>query len=75
MTVYKPIEKLADVTANMAIKLAKEEDLEIVDTIFNGKYYVPYYALEPIAVTKENIDSTIIKDGFHLRNAVYRNIE
>jgi len=75
MTVYKPIEKLADAAAKMAIKLAIGENLEIADTIYDGKYYVPYYALEPIAVTKENIDSTIIKDGFHLRNAIYRNIE
>ncbi|GBF10360.1 sugar ABC transporter substrate-binding protein [Tepidibacillus sp. HK-1] len=75
MTVYKPIEKLADIAASLAIKLAKGENLEIEETIFNGKYDVPYYSLEPIAVTKDNIDETIIKDGFHLRNAVYRNLE
>lgn len=75
MTVYKPIEKLADVAADLAIKLAKGEDLEIEKTIFNGKYDVPYHSLEPIAVTKDNMDATIIKDGFHLRNAVYRNNE
>lgn len=75
MTVYKPIEKLADVAADLAIKLAKGENLEIEETIFNGRYDVPYYSLEPIAVTKNNMDATIIKDGFHLRNAVYRNYE
>ncbi len=75
MTVYKPIEKLADIAAELAIKLAKGEDLEIEKTMYNGKKDVPYYALDPIAVTKENIDATIIKDGFHMRNAVYRTKE
>ncbi|KXG74707.1 sugar ABC transporter substrate-binding protein [Thermotalea metallivorans] len=73
MTVYKPIEKLADVTAKMAVKLARGESLDIENSIFDGRYSVPYYVLEPIAVDKNNIDETIIKDGFHMRDEVYRN--
>lgn len=72
MTVYKPIEKLASETAQMAIKLAKGEELNIQKTINDGKYEVPYYVLEPIAVDKDNIDKTVIKDGFHIREEVYR---
>lgn len=72
MTVYKPIEKLADLTAVMAMKLAREEPLETTVTIHNGKYDIPYFALEPIAVTKENMDETVIKDGFHMRSEIYR---
>jgi len=72
MTVYKPIDKLAEITAQMAIKLAKGEDLNIKERIFDGKYYVPMYLLEPIAVDKNNIDSTIIKDGFQNYEDVYR---
>lgn len=74
MTVYKPIEKLADVTAQLAVKLAKGEDIHTENYIFNGKYNIPYYVLKPIAVDKNNMDSTIIKDGFHLKGEVYRNI-
>ncbi len=73
MTVYKPIEKLADVTAKLAIQLAKGERIEIHDTIYDGRYFVPYYILEPIAVDINNMESTIIKDGFHMRDKVYRN--
>jgi D-xylose transport system substrate-binding protein len=73
MTVYKPIEKLAFAAANMAMALAKEEDLNIKDSIYDGKYYVPYYVIQPIAVDINNIDETIIKDGFHMKNEVYRN--
>ena len=73
MTVYKPIEKLADVTAKLAIQLARGERIEIYDTIYDGRFYVPYYILEPIAVDIENIESTIIKDGFHMRDKVFRN--
>ena len=73
MTVYKPIEKLAGETARLAVMLAKGESLKIDKTIYDGKYDIPYYELEPIPVDKGNIDSTIIKDGFHMKEEVYRN--
>lgn len=72
MTIYKPIEKLAEVAVEMAIKLVENKSLDTSETIFNGKYNVPYYVLEPTVVTKDNIDSTVIRDGFHLRDDVYR---
>ena len=73
MTVYKPIEKLASAAANMAMALAKEEDLHVKEYIYDGKYNVPYYIIQPIAVDINNIDETIIKDGFHMKNDIYRN--
>lgn len=72
MTIYKPIEKLAESTVEMAIKLVEKKPLNTSKTIFNGKYNIPYYVLEPTAVKKDNIDSTIIRDGFHLKDDVYR---
>ena len=72
MTIYKPIEKLAEATVEMAIRLVRNEPLNIDDYISDGKYNVRYYVLEPIAVDKNNIDDTIIRDGFHLKNEVYR---
>ena len=72
MTIYKPIEKLAESTVEKAIKLVERKPLDIAETIFNGKYNIPYYVLEPIAVKRSNIDSTIIRDGFHLKDDVYR---
>jgi D-xylose transport system substrate-binding protein len=73
MTVYKPIEKLAGEAARLAVMLAKGESLKIEKTIYDGKYDIPYYELEPIPVDKGNMDSTIIKDGFHMKEEVYRN--
>lgn len=72
MTVYKPLDKLAGDAAKLAVKLAKGEKLNVNNTIYDGKYNVPYYKLEPIAVDKSNIDDTVIKDGFHSRDDVYR---
>ena len=72
MTIYKPIEKLAEATIEMAIKLVKNEPLNVNEYINNGRYDVKYYVLDPTAVDKENIDETIIRDGFHIKEEVYR---
>lgn len=71
MTVYKPIEKLADAAAKMAVDLARGEKINLPNTIYDGKYNVPYYMLVPTPVDKSNIDETIIKDGFHMHEEVY----
>ena len=75
MTVYKPVERLAKMAAEYAVKLAKGEELG-VDTVFNdGTYDVPYVAIDSIAVDKDNIDEVIIESGFHQREDVYMNID
>jgi D-xylose transport system substrate-binding protein len=38
----------------------------------NGATEVPSILIPPVAVEKENIDSTVIADGFHRREDVYR---
>lgn len=77
MTVYKPIEELAKTAAECTVKLIKGEKiygLEATKKLVNGSS-VPYYPLEPIAVTKDNMDSVIIDSGFHPREEVYLNLE
>lgn len=74
MTVYKPVEKLAQRAAEYAIKLAKGEDLGELSTISDGVYEVPSVVLEPIAVNKWNMDEVIINSGYHLREDVYLNV-
>lgn len=74
MTVYKPVDILAKSAAEYAVKLAKNEKLDGTDTINDGKYDIPYVKLQPIAVTKENMDEVIIGDGFHLKEEVYLNV-
>lgn len=72
MTIYKPIEKLAEATIKMAIKLVKKEPLNVNQYINDGRYDVNYYVLDPTAVDKENINETIIRDGFHIKEEIYR---
>ncbi|SEV92484.1 substrate-binding domain-containing protein [[Clostridium] fimetarium] len=74
MTVFKPVDKLAKEAAEYAIKLASGESLENTSTINDGTYNVPYIALEPIAVKKDNIGAVIIDSGFHLKEDVYLNV-
>lgn len=74
MTVYKPVEKLAQKAAECAIRLAKGEALEDTVPISDGTYQVPYIGLEPISVNEENMNEVIIGSGFHLKEDVYLNV-
>ncbi|MDK2992612.1 MAG: D-xylose transport system substrate-binding protein, partial [Clostridiales bacterium] len=71
MTVYKPVDRLAEAAADMAVKMAKGESISMSDTIYDGKYNVPCYLLQPIAVNINNLDNTVIKDGFHNYDEIY----
>ncbi|MFC4809462.1 D-xylose ABC transporter substrate-binding protein [Paenibacillus sp. GCM10023250] len=75
MTVYKPIRKLAETAAELAVRMAKGERVSTDRTVFNKKIDVPAILLEPIAVNRSNIDATIIADGFHSREDVYRHVK
>jgi len=75
MTVYKSVDELAKAAALYAVSLAKGQSLDISDTISDGMNDVPYYGLQPVAVTKANIDEVIIDGGFHLREDVYLNVK
>lgn len=75
MTVYKPVEKLAKAAAEYAVKMANHEDLNIEETFSDGTYNIPCVLLDPIAVTKENMDDVVIGGGFHLKEEIYMNIE
>ena len=72
MTVYKPIKKLADKAAEIAVGLAKDEKIESNAVLNNGLKNVPSYLLDPIAVVKDNIEETIIQDGFHSKESIYQ---
>ena len=73
MTVYKPVAILANKAAEAAVSLAKKEKVATPMKVNNGKIDVPSILLEPISVDKSNLDATVIKDGFHKREEVYKN--
>ncbi|TYB30003.1 D-xylose ABC transporter substrate-binding protein [Aggregatibacter actinomycetemcomitans] len=72
MTVYKPIALLADKAAEISVALAKDEKPQSNAELNNGLKNVPSYLLEPIVVDKNNIEATIIKDGFHSKDSIYK---
>jgi len=75
MTVYKPIVKLATRAAEIAVSIAKGVKVDPDFIIENRSGMpIPYYMEEPTPVFLENMDSTIIRDGFHSSEDVYRNV-
>ena len=67
MTIYKAIPPQAEIAAEFAIALADGEELpqdKVTEEVNNGKADVPSAILEPVAVTKDNIKDTVVKDGF-----------
>lgn len=73
MTVYKPIQKLAEKAAELAVALAQKQPLtDKTTTVNNGKKDVPSILLEPIEVDKANLDSTVIADGYQKKEDVYK---
>ena len=72
VTVYKPVENLARLAAEYAVQLATGQKPNDTDTFFDGTQDIPYVAIEPTGVTKENLDTTIIQSGFHLKEEIYK---
>jgi D-xylose transport system substrate-binding protein len=67
MTVYKAIKPEAEAAAQLAVDLlnGKQPDAATVNgKTNNGQADIPSILLKPVAVTKDNINDTIIKDGF-----------
>jgi D-xylose transport system substrate-binding protein len=67
MTVYKAIKPEAEAAATLANDLlnGKQPDAGVVNgKTNNGQVDVPSVLLKPVAVTKDNVQDTIIKDGF-----------
>ncbi len=69
MTVYKAIKPEAEVAAQMAIALGEGKQYtpaagQQLTNKNNGDKDVPSVLLQPVAVTKDNIKDTVIKDGF-----------
>jgi len=71
MTIYKPVQNLARRAAEVAVALAKGKPVVAQGESDNGKIKVPSIFHDVITVTKANVDSTVIADGFHLREEVY----
>lgn len=65
MTIYKPLKKLATLAAEVAVQVAKGEHPKTTSEIDNGAKKVPAIFENVIAVDKDNLQSTVVADGFH----------
>jgi D-xylose transport system substrate-binding protein len=66
MTVYQPIKEIAETAAELAVPLAQSKTPPDIakSRVNNGAKDVPSVLLDTIAITKDNIQETVIKDGF-----------
>ena len=74
MTVHKQVETLARRAAECVHTLLGGGEVAPTGFINNGYADVPSILLEPVAVTRENIDAVIVDGGFHTRDDVYTNV-
>lgn len=76
MTIYKPIIALANAAVDAAIKLAKKEPLSNATPFMNEtlKKEIPAILLEVTVVDKDNLLTTVIKDGYVSYDVVYANV-
>jgi putative multiple sugar transport system substrate-binding protein len=67
MTVWKDTRTLGDQVAKMVDQIAKGQTVEVNDskTYDNGKKVVPSYLLPPQVVTKDAVESVLVKSGFY----------
>jgi D-xylose transport system substrate-binding protein len=71
VSVYKPIRSIAEKAAQMAVDIAHGHRPETTGVANNGKIDVPSYLIDVVAVTSENINDTVIKDGFRTYEELY----
>ncbi|WP_246031711.1 sugar ABC transporter substrate-binding protein [Salibacterium salarium] len=71
MTVYKSMNLIANRAAELAMDVAAGEDISTETTIDNGQGDIPTTLLEPIAVTEDNIEETIIEEGHLTEEEIY----
>jgi D-xylose transport system substrate-binding protein len=64
MTVYKPLGSQATLAAEAAVAWAKGDAVKTTVAISIGNRTIPAILLAPVAVTKDNIKQTVIKDRF-----------
>ena len=63
MTIYKPIKPLASMAAELAIKLAKGEQVHGKTKFQSSGLTVDAIFLDPVVVDKSNYNDTVVKDG------------
>ncbi len=75
MTVYKPIPLLAKAAVEATLALARKQPVTATTSpVANGKKDVPSILLEPIAVDKDNLAATVLRDGYQKLEDVFKDV-
>ncbi len=69
--IWKKIRPLAEISAEIAVKLAQGEEVKADKMLNNGFVDVPTTVTPIVPITKENLDDTIIAEGFYTKEQVY----
>lgn len=72
MTIYKPLKQLAEQAAECAVRLARHQPVIATASLDNGQVKVPSIFVDVVAVTKENMRETVVRDGFHKAEDVFK---
>lgn len=81
-TVYKPLRKLNLAANQLALAVARKADpmagvdkaLGVWTKLDNGTKQVDSFSVDVVAVDKANMMEAIVKDGFHKKEDVYKNV-
>jgi D-xylose transport system substrate-binding protein len=65
MTIYLDIRQQAEKAAELAVAQGRGQRPPAPTKVNNGSADIPAFLLDPTAVTKDKIASTIVKDGFY----------
>jgi D-xylose transport system substrate-binding protein len=66
MTVYKSLKAMSYTAAELAVKLARNQAIDHpLSAVSNGFKDVPSILLDPVAVDKNNLSTTVVADGMH----------
>jgi len=72
ITVYKPYRKQASMAAEIAIKLANQQEVSVGNqTVNNKRKNVPVVYIDAVIVDINNMKQTVIADGFYTEKQVY----
>src|SRR5882672_10927432 len=74
MTIYKPLSRCARSAAELAVKLAQGKPIVARSALDNGKAQVPSIFVDVVPVTKDNMLDSVVKDGFHSFEEVYKGV-
>jgi D-xylose transport system substrate-binding protein len=72
MTIYKPLKNLAPRAVDVAAAMARGKPVVANSAVNNGKIDVPSVLSDVVVVTKDNIEQTVIADGFYTKQQIFQ---